>query len=621
MFRFEAITSLADIEQIEQIDWRNHCDVTSTYELISRSAACNPDSNAIEFLALGDGDETAIAISYAELMRRITQAANLFRASGVSNENVVTYILPNLPETHEIIWGAETAGIVNALNPLLQPEIIKKLMLVAETKVFVTTAPTDQMDLLTPMLSIADDIGSLEAIFVVDLDHYFEGVNRTLPTSTPGGIPIRKYIDERDKQQGDELDFDREIKASDIASLFHTGGTTGTPKLAPHTHENEVFTSFITANTLRTDRSTKYFVGLPLFHVNAVIGTGLSVFGSGGTVMLVTPEGYRTPSVIPNFWKITAKYGATHCSGVPTIYGALMQFPSDALDTSTMQTAIVGAAPISSDMFNRFHEFSGIQLLEGYGLTEGTTISSINPINGERRVGSIGLRIPYQQLKCSDLDEAGNIVRDCEADQVGNIMIKGPNVFPGYLGMESKGFTDDGWFNTGDLGRIDEKGYVWLSGRSKDLIIRGGHNIDPGIIENALASHPSVANVAAVAQPDSYAGELPCAYVDLYQGAAVSAEDLRQYARENIAEKGSAPAYVEILDALPVTAVGKIFKPALREMAIERVIREAISVADASADIHVVNREKEGVIVRIKTDDRNNAELVLGEFPVRYEFF
>lgn len=619
MFVFEEIAFASDITRIEQTHWRDHCHATSTFELIARAAARKPLANAIEFLPLGDGEEDAVTISYEEFIQRVTRAANLFRSSGVGDKDVVTYILPNLPETHEVIWGAETAGIVNALNPLLQPETIKTLMQTAGTKVFVTAAPSEQMDLLTPILSMADDIDSLETIYVVDSNHYFGGAKSSLPESTPGGIAVKRYIDERDEQPSDGLSFERDIEPSDIASLFHTGGTTGTPKLAPHTHENEVFTSFVTANTLRTDHATKYFVGLPLFHVNAVIGTGLSVFGSGGTVLLVTPDGYRTPSVIPNFWKITAKHGATHCSGVPTIYGALMQFPNDGLDTSTMKTAIVGAAPISRDMFDRFNDFSGIQLLEGYGLTEGTTISSINPINGERRTGSIGLRIPYQHLKCADLDEAGNIVRDCDANEVGNIMIKGPNVFPGYLGMEGHGFTDDGWFNTGDLARIDEEGYIWLTGRSKDLIIRGGHNIDPGIIENVLAGHPAVANAAAIGQPDRYAGELPCAYVDLNQGAVVSSEELRQYARDNIEEKGAAPAYVEILDALPVTAVGKIFKPTLREMAIERVMKEAMAEADISADIQVDNLGKEGFFIRVNTDDKKNAESILGAFPVRYE--
>jgi fatty-acyl-CoA synthase len=227
--------------------------------------------------------------------------------------------------------------------------------------------------------------------------------------------------------------------------------------------------------------------------------------------------------------------------------------------------------------------------MEGYGLTEGTTASSINPPDGEQRIGSIGVRFPYQPMKTVKVDADGKHAGDCAVDEQGVIAIKGPNVFPGYKQDQFNDgiWVEEGWFNTGDLGRQDADGYFWLTGRAKDLIIRGGHNIDPAMIEETLHQHPDVALAAAVGKPDSYAGEIPIAYVALKPGATADADALCQYAREKVAERPAAPAEVVIIDAMPVTAVGKIFKPNLRydatrrvyDAALESVRREGIEIS------------------------------------------
>lgn len=611
------IRSIQDIVEIEKRNWKAECVFNSTYEVLQNSAKLYPNNHAIEYLVKGDAEEEPVITTYSVLLERVTQTANLFHTLCVSSTDVVTYILPNLPETHEVIWGAEATGIVNALNPLLNGETIAKLMIAAKTKVIVTLAPSPTADLLTPLIAVADLVDSVEAIVVVYPLHYYGIAASTLPKETPKAKKIIAYQQARDQQPKDHLLSKRVFKASDIASIFHTGGTTGIPKLAPHTHENEIYKAYCLSLITSTNPETKFFVGLPLFHVNAVIGTGLSTFFAGGTVLQVTAAGYRTPTVIPNIWKIIDKYKVTAISGVPTVYGSMIQVPKEGCDISTLKLAICGAAPLAPDLFKRVLAYTGVELLEAYGLTEGTVVSTMNPVAGERRIGSIGMRIPFQQLKCAEVGADGKLIRDCEPNEVGQLLIQGPNVFSGYLGGSGDEFVE-GWLNTGDLAKIDADGYVWLTGRSKDLIIRGGHNIDPSIIENALAQHPAVKNVAAIGQPDAYAGEVPCAYVDLVEGTSITGDALKDWVRDRIAEKGATPSYVEVMDALPVTPIGKLFKPPLRQKAIQRVFTEALGNAGLEADLEVLDKGKEGFFVEIQSSTPELIQQVLGTFTIPF---
>jgi fatty-acyl-CoA synthase len=219
--------------------------------------------------------------------------------------------------------------------------------------------------------------------------------------------------------------------------------------------------------------------------------------------------------------------------------------------------------------------------VEGYGLTEGTLGSCLNPLYGEKRIGSIGLRFPHQRVEVAELDDAGRWVRRCEPGEPGHVCIAGPNVFPGYLAPEHNqgAWADDGLFNTGDLGHMDADGYVWLSGRAKDVIIRGGHNIDPAIIEEALCLHPSVAMAAAIGRPDVRLGEVPQAFVQLRPGHEATVEELAELARARIPERAAVPAAIRILESLPLSGVGKISKPHLRVLATEEVVSEQLAAA------------------------------------------
>ena len=278
-----------------------------------------------------------------------------------------------------------------------------------------------------------------------------------------------------------------------------------------------------------------------------------------------------------------------------------MQRPVNA-DVSSLKYAFCGSAPLPVELFKRFEAATGVKILEGYGMTEATCVVSFNPVQGERKIGSVGLPIPYTDVKILDCETDGTIRRECAADEIGEICIASPAVFPGYTnGVRNRGlFADPGhYLRSGDLGRIDEDGYLWITGRAKDLIIRGGHNIDPALIEEALAGHPAVAFVGAIGQPDAYSGELPCAYVELTDGATATVDELLAFARETVPEHAAVPKYIEVMDELPKTAVGKVFKPALREMAIVRVYGAALAGAGIEAEIEVVEDRTLGLVAQI----------------------
>ena len=324
--------------------------------------------------------------------------------------------------------------------------------------------------------------------------------------------------------------------------------------------------------------------GLPLFHVNALIVTGIAPMFSGARVVWPGPAGYRDKALYARFWKIVEHYRIAAMSAVPTVYGTLAQVPVDA-DIHSLRVPIVGAAPLPGSVREAFAGHTGRHLLEGYGLTEATCASTwTRP--GEERPGSVGRALPGQQIKAVQIGGDGSWT-DCAPGETGVLVIGGPAVFAGYvtdpaLGgprVSRDGVVRDGWLDTGDLGRVDADGFISLTGRAKDLIIRGGHNIDPRVIEDALLAHPGVAAAAAVGRPDRHSGEVPVAYIVPAGPGRFDEADLLAWAGTAIDEPAARPKHIYKVDAIPVTAVGKHFKPALAADAAVRAITEALARA------------------------------------------
>jgi fatty-acyl-CoA synthase len=611
MHAIPAIKSLRDIQQIEQTPLAERDLPSSTFALISRTAARQPDAPALSFILQGTADEPTYRLSYRELLGKITQTANAFHRLGLRPGKAVSFLLPNLPQTHFTIWGGEAAGIVNAINPLLEPEHIAELIEASDSELLVTLAPFPGTDLWAKVESLRDRLPNLKAIICVDMANLLAEPQRSAIKAQRGPLPdgVLDFDELIANCADDHLESGRLIAPDDIASYFHTGGTTGTPKLAPHSHANEVAMAYSMNLVTRFAPGDVTLCGLPLFHVNGVIVTGLTAFIGGAEVLLATPQGYRNPNLIGNFWNVIERHKVSFFSGVPTIYAGLLQVPSAGHDLSSLKYALCGAAPMPVELIRQFEGKTGLTLIEGYGLTEGTCGSCANPVGGERRPGSIGLRMPYCEVSIKLLDEQGNYLREAAQNEIGNLCIRGATVFKGYLqASKNSGIWIDGdWLNTGDLGRIDADGYIWLTGRSKDLIIRGGHNIDPQMIEEALHKHPAVAMAAAVGKPDEKAGELPVVYVQLKPGAQASEAELLSHAAAHIPERAAIPKDVWIIDAIPLTAVGKTFKPSLRFDAIARAYQTALAELDGNVRVEVRSDEQRGQVAHIHLSHKDAA--------------
>ena len=609
-----------DIRAIEAVPLEERVFTKSTYELLTKGAAIDPERVALRFLMSGEAWESPTEVTFKQFLGRITQSANLFNDLGAGPRDVVTYILPNLPQTHYTLWGAETAGIANPINPMLEPTQIRDIMNAARTKVLVCLGEYPGSEIWPKVASIRREIPTLEAVVqVMGTSNEAEG--------------IYGYEEVIEKYGSEKLDCDRSIESDEVCSLYHTGGTTGTPKLAMRTHMNEMFSAFGCSVGLGMHSGTTMMCGLPLFHANAPLLTGLAPFSEGASVVLLTPGGYRDPGVIKNFFKIAERYEVESFMVVPTVLSLLLDVPVEGLDLSRLRYALCGAAPLSVQVFKAFEKHSGLRLLEGYGLTEATVASSCNPKNGESKVGSIGIRWPYQPMKTVVLDDDGRYVRDCETDEIGVIVLRGPNVFKGYVedAHNRSAWVEGDWLNTGDMGRMDEDEYFWLTGRKKELIIRGGHNIDPAVIEEVLYKIDEVALAAAVGRPDAHAGEVPVAYVTPKPGKKLDAKEIEDYCREHITERAAIPKEICIVDPMPVTAVGKIFKPALRYDAIKRVLdAELAMLADVVESVEVRVREDKvhGTLAVITAEPTSASdpttllrqiEEILGRFTVHCE--
>ncbi|KAF1052344.1 MAG: Long-chain-fatty-acid--CoA ligase [Stenotrophomonas maltophilia] len=598
-----SIASLRDIQALESIPLAERDLPPSTHELLRRSAQQFGEKPALHFLLQGLASDTPHTISYAELFAQVTRTANALHRLGIEPGCAVSFLLPNLPQTHYVIWGGEAAGVVNAINPLLEPQHIAELIRASNSRVLVTLAPFPGSDLWQKVEALLPSLPELDAVLTVDLANYLPAAQREAIQAQRGPLPERVLDFDAliATCPADRLESGRVIQPDDVASYFHTGGTTGTPKLAPHSHFNEVAMAEIMGLGAEYSSEDVLLCGLPLFHVNGVMVTGLAPFMRGAQVLLPGPLGYRNPAMLQDFWKLVERYRVSSFSGVPTIYAALLQVPSEGYDLSSLRFALCGAAPLPVELIRQFEARTGLAIIEGYGLTEGTCGTSCNPRGGQRRPGSIGLRQPYCEVKTAVLDGDGQYLRDAAVDEIGALCLRGPTIFKGYL-QQSKNrdiWVDGDWFNTGDLGRIDAEGYIWLTGRSKDLIIRGGHNIDPQMIEEALHRHPAVAMAAAVGKPDLKAGELPVAYIQLKPGEQASEDELLAHALAHIPERAAVPKNIWLLDALPVTAVGKTFKPALRHDAIRRVFEDEVRHLSTPPRVQVLADDRHGQKVQL----------------------
>ena len=620
----ESLRTISDIEKFEKIPQEQRFTCNSPNEALSITAKHLPDNSAITFLPSGSLSDEPHRWTYAEYQQEVIAAANLFYSLDLQVDDSVVFLLPTMPEMLFGLWAAQAVGIAAPINPFLTPEQMAGIAKEADARIIVTLGQLhpDNTDLLEKAQEVKRRVPSIQHIITI-------GDN--------GLQHKEEYVDwhkEVSKQPRDRLLFERVLLGSEIAAYFHTGGTTGTPKLAQHTHRAEVINvcqmlltvqgqvknDALDSSSSAEDSSSivedsSYSVnlcGLPLFHVNAPLVSALSSVLSGGELILVGTQGYRSKQFIHDFWEVIERFKVTSFFAVPTVYAALLEQTPKDHDLSSLTHGSCGAAPMPVSLLRDFHARTGAIIMEGYGMTETSCSAASQYIDAERHVGSVGMRLPYLQMRTVIIDEQQKVVRDCEVDEIGLLLHSGPNVIPAY----KQAFANDGawpepgWLNSGDMGRVDEQGNIWITGRAKDLIIRGGHNIDPSVTEDSLARHPEVAVAAAVGMPDAYAGELPVAYVTLYAGATVTPQELVTYSREHALERAGAAVQVFILDELPQTPVGKIFKPALRNQAIARAYTDVAVAAwqDSQITAEVVDDKAHGLKVLLHISSKADVD-------------
>jgi fatty-acyl-CoA synthase len=510
--------------------------------------------------------------------------------------------------------AAQAVGIAAPVNPALGGERLAELLRRTQSRVLVAAGPELDQQLWQRLLAVARQAG-MAAVLVLRPD----GVDSEAPALPADPDLVVTYLDDVIAGQPvDRLVGAQPPAAQDLAAFVHTGGTTGAPKVAAHTHANQLACGQAIAQSSGLTPGESILGGLPLFHVNALLVTGIAPMFGGQRVVWPSPAGYRDPALYARFWQIVEHYQIAAMSAVPTVYSALTRVPVDA-DISSLRIPIVGASPLPASVREAFAQHTGRRLLEGYGLTEATCASTFTP-PGDERIGSVGRALPQQQVKAVRMDDDGSWV-DCAPDEVGLLMIDGPVVFAGYVTdptldgprVSRDDLVHDGWLNTGDLGRLDADGFVYLTGRAKDLIIRGGHNIDPRVIEEALLGHPAVVAAAAVGRPDQHAGEVPVAYVVPTDPDRFDEEELSAWAATAIDEPAARPKHIYPITAIPTTEVGKYHKPTLVADAAARAVADGLASRGLAArDIRVVQAHDRLVVTVAGVDPDQLADAVAG---------
>lgn len=624
-----SFASLADIKAIEaEMPWSDRPVAKSMHEFLSRAARDHGNRPAVSYQLTSGPADPAQTLTWTEVLAGATQAANLFRSLGVGEKDVVAYVLPNCLETVQVLLGGMIAGIANPINPLLEPEQIGAILRETGAKVVVTLRAFPKTDLAARVAEAVKHAPAVQTVLEVDLLRYLRPPKKWIAhflrpkAAAPHHANVLGFQAALQRHPADRLTF-ADTRQDRVAAYFHTGGTTGMPKVAQHKISGMVYNGWLGYRLLFRETDV-VICPLPLFHVFAVYPILMSMIASGAHVVFPTPAGYRGDGVFDNFWKLVERWRVTYMVTVPTALAALMQRPVNA-DVSSLRGAFSGSAPLPIELFNRFEKATGVQIVEGYGLTECTCLVSVNPPDGAKKIGSVGIPFPHCHVRILVADGAGGF-RECGPDETGEICVANPGVFEGstYTEVDKNRtlFAEGRYLRTGDLGRIDAEGYLFITGRAKDLIIRGGHNIDPAVIEEALMGHEAVAFVGAIGQPDSHAGELPCAYVELVKGATTTSEALMDYARAHISERAAVPKHVEILSDLPKTAVGKVFKPDLRRRAIQRIFDAALAEAGlAPRVVAVVEDRKRGLVAQIHPRaDQAAVQAVLGEFATPWDW-
>ncbi len=590
------VETIEDIVAIEAHPYDELVTARNLYDLFLATAQHGGDRPALTVLRSPDPDDVGIALTHRELLGEITRAANMFRALGLEpGKGVAAFLTPTLPELPALLLGAQVAGVASALNYLLSREAIFDLLNAEGATMLVVSASSQDEMCWTKAQGVFDHVPSLQRVLVIG-----DG-----PEAADGFTALDDVLAEFSP---DALDFEPATDRDAVCALFHTGGTTGRPKLVQLTAGNQIHAAFGFAQVFGYDETDVVINGFPFFHVGGTMTVGLSVLAAGAHMIVPSPYALRPPAVAANYWKLVERFGVTVVNGVPTSISALTTSWEDGIDASSVRMALTGGAVLPKAVGSRFEATTGIRLYETYGMTETAAAIAFNPGYGAPLAGSVGFRAPFSQTRIVRLDTAEAV--PCAPGESGLVQVRGPQVFPGYVDPAHNAGTlgPDGWLSTGDVGYLREDGRLVLTGREKDLIVRSGHNIDPAAIEDVANQFAGVQISAAVGMPDQYAGEVPMLFVVPAPGAQIDRAALASYLEANVHEPPARPRSILVIDALPVTAVGKIFKPTLRDMAIREKVRVELAKTageDARARVTVSLDAQKRTVVDVELEGVN----------------
>ena len=456
-----------------------------------------------------------VSLTYADLLERVETFAAQLAREGFAPGDVLAVMLPNRVELVIAMFATwRLGGAMTPVNPALTEE-----------------EATHQVQ----------DSG---AVLVLNVG----------PDAPTGGARAI-HVDDMDAERTDRALPEVESRLDDTALVIYTSGSTGKPKGVVLDHANVAAMTSSMCEHFGLDEHDHCLLILPLFHVNALMVSVLGPLLAGGRVSIV---GRFSADA---FFEHVERLRPTYFSAVPTIYSLLVSLPGTVRpDVSSLRFVVCGAAPVSRELLEACQDRFGFTMVEGYGLTEGTCASACNPVDGIRKLGTVGPALPGQQIRIVAPDGS-----EAPRGERGEVLIAGPTVMRGYLNNPDATAASivDGWLHTGDVGLLDGDGYLQLVDRIKDMVIRGGENLYPKEIEAVISGFEGVLECAVIGEPDTVLGEVPVAYVVPYPDATVHSGDLLTHCRAQLT-RVKVPVAVHVTEALPKNPVGKIDKPALR---------------------------------------------------------
>ena len=509
--------------------------IENVFELLEAQVRRAPDK---EFLIV---ESDGRSFTYRQFQNVVNRAASTLLSLGTKKGDRVSLLLTNRAEYLIFYFACFKLGAwAGPVNSLLKPNEIEFIVSNSEASVAVT-----ETDLLSRLDQTRKRVPSLRAIVVIEASGQWSVIGSKIRINEP---PVSVH---------------RPPASDDEAVIIYTSGTTGKPKGVLLTHGNLLSNARQIAEWLALTEEDRALMIMPLFHVNALMATGLAMLWAGGSIVLCS----RFSAT--GLWETVTKFGVTYFGSVATMLSMLNRaHPNglpEGLDASRFRFGLCGSAPVPLSVLEAFESLFHFPVIEGYGLSESTCRSTFNPIDERRRVGSVGLPIGNEVRIFDDN------YRPLGPNQVGEIVLRGPNIMKGYYKNDdaTREAFRSGWFHTGDLGYRDADGFFYVVDRKSDLIIRGGENIYPREIDEVLYQYAKVSDAATVGVPDELYGEAVKSFVVLREGDSAAEEEIIDFCREKLADF-KCPETVQFVTDIPKGPTGKVLKRELTARSVKR---------------------------------------------------